>query len=131
MVCLLLAICLLFGSQFVYCLVVYLLFGGMFAVGQLVVCCYGCNRVTGLSWPLSHFPSSELHVFVCLFVFVADARGVVIDPEKYTVHDVTGTLKLFLHSLPDPVLTKALYPNFIATIRKHACKTLLVGGAPL
>jgi hypothetical protein len=43
---------------------------------------------------------------------------VVIDPEKYTVHDVTGTLKQFLHSLPDPVLTQSLYQNFIATIRE-------------
>lgn len=47
-----------------------------------------------------------------------DARGVVIDPEVYTVHDVTGTLKLFFRSLPDPLLTHQLYHSFIATMRK-------------
>ena len=58
---------------------------------------------------------------VCSLTIPSDARGVVIDPEKYTVHDVTGTLKQFLHSLPDPVLTQGLYQNFIATIRKWVC----------
>ena len=47
-----------------------------------------------------------------------DARGVVIDPEVYNVHDVTGTLKQFFHSLPDPLLTLQLYNSFIATMRK-------------
>lgn len=51
---------------------------------------------------------------------IADARGVVIDPEVYTVHDVTGTLKLFFRSLPDPLLTHQLYNSFIATMRKLA-----------
>ena len=49
---------------------------------------------------------------------LTDARGVVIDPEVYTVHDVTGTLKLFFRSLPDPLLTHQLYDSFIATMRK-------------
>lgn len=61
---------------------------------------------------------SDMSSVSSLCVCPADARGVVIDPEKYTVHDVTGTLKQFLHSLPDPVLTQSLYQNFIATIRK-------------
>lgn len=50
-------------------------------------------------------------------MYNTDAPGVVIDPEKYNVHDVTGTLKQFLRSLPDPVLTHELYQDFITTIR--------------
>lgn len=50
-------------------------------------------------------------------IVIADARGVVIDPDNYTVHDVTSTLKQFLRSLPDPVLTHACYNDFIAVIR--------------
>ena len=43
----------------------------------------------------------------------------VIDPEVYTVHDVTGTLKQFFRSLPDPLLTHQLYQSFITTMRKR------------
>jgi len=53
----------------------------------------------------------------------ADAQGMVIDPDKYNVHDVTGTLKHFLRSLPHPVLTHDLYSKFIATVRKSADNT--------
>ena len=49
---------------------------------------------------------------------LSDARGVVIDPEKYLVNDVTGTLKQFFQSLPDPLLTHQLYHSFISTMRE-------------
>ena len=54
----------------------------------------------------------------------ADARGVVIDPDDYSVHDVTSTLKQFLRSLPDPVLTHARYSDFIAVIRTSSFRTI-------
>ena len=47
--------------------------------------------------------------------FPVDARGVVIDSDTYTVHDVTGALKQFFRNLPDPLLTHDLYSEFIAT----------------
>ncbi len=50
-----------------------------------------------------------------------DARGVVIDPDVFTIHDVTGTLKQFFRSLPDPLLTHRLYQSFINTMRKYIC----------
>jgi len=49
-----------------------------------------------------------------ILAFNQDARGVVIDPESYTVHDVTGTLKLFFRNLPDPLLTHHLYEALIS-----------------
>ena len=43
-----------------------------------------------------------------------DAKGVVINSEAYNVYDVTGALKQFFRSLPDPLLTHQLYGSFIA-----------------
>jgi len=48
----------------------------------------------------------------------SDARGVVIDPDVFTVHDVTGTLKQFFRSLPDPLLTHRLYQSFVNNMRE-------------
>ena len=50
----------------------------------------------------------------------SDARGVQLDPEDYTVHDVTGTLKQFFRSLPDPLMTHQFYSAFIAAVRKYS-----------
>jgi hypothetical protein len=47
--------------------------------------------------------------------FNQDAKGVVIDADVYNVHDVTGCLKQFFRSLPDPLLTHQLYESLIAT----------------
>ena len=48
-----------------------------------------------------------------LLSFNQDPRGVVIDEDSYSVHDVTGTLKQFFRTLPDPLLTHKLYQPFI------------------
>ena len=53
--------------------------------------------------------------------FNQDARGVYINPENYTVHDVTGCLKQFFRSLPDPLLTHNLYRNFLDASRECCC----------
>lgn len=45
--------------------------------------------------------------------FTHDPRTVVLDDSEYCVHDVTGTLKKFLKSLPDPLLTHQLYQAFL------------------
>ena len=42
----------------------------------------------------------------------------VIDADVYNVHDVTGCLKQFFRSLPDPLLTHQLYESLIATSRE-------------
>ena len=52
----------------------------------------------------------------------------VIDPEVYTVHDVTGTLKQFFRSLPDPLLTHQLYQSFIATMHKLCSYSSKIAG---
>ena len=49
---------------------------------------------------------------------VSDAKGFIVDPETYLVNDVAGTLKQFLRSLPDPLLTHHLYAAFINAARK-------------
>ena len=50
--------------------------------------------------------------------FTADAMGVVVNQEVYTVHDVTGTMKQFFRNLPDPLLTHQLYDQFIEAARE-------------
>lgn len=50
--------------------------------------------------------------------FNQDARGVFVDPDSYTVHDVTGCLKQFFRSLPDPLLTHLLYRQFLVASRE-------------
>lgn len=52
-----------------------------------------------------------------------DAKGFIVDPEIYLVNDVAGTLKQFLRSLPDPLLTHHLYAAFINAARE--CHSLL------
>ena len=49
---------------------------------------------------------------------ISDAKGVVIDSDVYNVHDVTGCLKQFFRSLPDPLLTHHLYESLIAVSRE-------------
>lgn len=46
--------------------------------------------------------------------FNQDARSIVIDHDTYQVHDVTGTLKHFFQSLPDPLFTHHLYSAFLS-----------------
>ena len=53
-----------------------------------------------------------------ILAFNQDARGVMIDTEDFTVHDVAGALKEFFKRLPDPLLTHHLYPMFIEIMRK-------------
>ena len=53
-----------------------------------------------------------------ILAFNQDARGVMIDTEDFTVHDVAGALKDFFKSLPDPLLTHHLHPMFIRIMRK-------------
>ncbi|XP_019855674.1 PREDICTED: arf-GAP with Rho-GAP domain, ANK repeat and PH domain-containing protein 1-like isoform X1 [Amphimedon queenslandica] len=48
-----------------------------------------------------------------LLAFNQDPRGVVIDEDSYSVHDVTGTLKQFFRTLPDPLMTHKLYQPFL------------------
>lgn len=49
-----------------------------------------------------------------ILAFNQDPRSVVIDPDTYLVHDVTGTLKHFFQSLPDPLFTHHLYSPFLS-----------------
>ena len=53
-----------------------------------------------------------------ILAFNQDARGVVIDTEDFTVHDVAGALKDFFKNLPDPLLTHHLHPMFIGIMSK-------------
>ena len=73
---------------------------------------------------LLHLQLLYLH-FLPLFLYLnflhfllssSDARGVQINPESYSVHDVTGALKDFFKCLPDPLLTHQLYPSFISAM---------------
>eukprot|EP00731_Ephydatia_muelleri_P030729 Em0022g243a len=54
-----------------------------------------------------------------IFEFNQDPRGVVIDQQSYTVHDVAGTLKYFFTSLPDPLLTHRLRSAFITAAKSE------------
>ena len=48
-----------------------------------------------------------------MLAFNQDPRSVMIDEDSYSVHDVTGTLKQFFRTLPDPLLTHKLYQAFL------------------
>lgn len=50
-----------------------------------------------------------------LLSFNQDPRSVMIDGDSYTVHDVTGVLKQFFRTLPDPLFTHKLYSSFLHT----------------
>ncbi|XP_077983972.1 arf-GAP with Rho-GAP domain, ANK repeat and PH domain-containing protein 2-like [Glandiceps talaboti] len=45
--------------------------------------------------------------------FSQDARAVRLDSGKYPLNEVTNALKRFFRNLPEPLLTKALYPQWI------------------
>ena len=53
-----------------------------------------------------------------LLAFNQDPKGVMIDQDQYTVHDVTGVLKQFFQTLPDPLFTHHLYYPFIDAASK-------------
>ncbi|XP_072040365.1 arf-GAP with Rho-GAP domain, ANK repeat and PH domain-containing protein 1-like isoform X2 [Amphiura filiformis] len=46
-------------------------------------------------------------------MFAEDPRGVRLNPEDYTIHDVTGALKKYFRELPDPLMTQKLYKEWI------------------
>ena len=48
--------------------------------------------------------------------FDQDCRSLVINPEVFTVHDVTGVFKRFLRALPQSLLTTELHSKFISTV---------------
>ena len=48
--------------------------------------------------------------------FDQDCRSLVINPEVFTVHDVTGVFKRFLRALPQSLLTAELHPKFISFV---------------
>lgn len=45
-----------------------------------------------------------------------DAHKVHLQPDDYSEHDVANTLKRFLRTLPDALMTKALYPHWITAV---------------
>ena len=53
--------------------------------------------------------------------FDQGCKALVLDPETFSVQDVSGVLKRFLRALPHPLLTEELYPAFMAatSIREH------------
>jgi len=46
---------------------------------------------------------------------VLDARGLVLKPEEFQVHDVSTVLRRFIRSLDEPLLTEALHTQWINT----------------
>ena len=54
-----------------------------------------------------------------LLAFNQDPRGVMIDENVYSVHDVTGVLKQFFRTLPDPLFTHKLYESFLHASSKY------------
>ena len=51
-------------------------------------------------------------------VFV-DAGGKLLTLDECGVHDITGTLKLYLRELPDPVIPGTVYKQFLSASRKQ------------
>jgi len=44
---------------------------------------------------------------------VLDARGLVLKPEEFQVHDIATLLRRFIRSLDEPLLTEALRSQWI------------------
>jgi len=49
---------------------------------------------------------------------VLDARGLVLRPEEFLVHDVATVLRRFIRNLAEPLLTEALRSQWIGTSSK-------------
>jgi hypothetical protein len=62
-------------------------------------------------------PSAQVQKLKALFDI--DPRRVNLhDPEwRANIHSITGVVKLFFRELPDPLITRALYPDFIRASR--------------
>lgn len=45
--------------------------------------------------------------------------------KEHSVHDVAALLKEFLREMPDPLLTRELYPAFLHANRTHCTTTIL------
>ena len=56
--------------------------------------------------------------FILTYSKFSDATSVLLSTEDYQVHDVTGTLKLYLRELPEPVIPATSYSRFIDVSRK-------------
>ena len=46
-------------------------------------------------------------------MFAEDPRSVRLNPEEFSIHDVTGALKKYFRDLPDPLMTQKLYKEWI------------------
>jgi len=56
---------------------------------------------------------------------VLDARGLVLKPEEFQVHDVATVLRRFIRSLDEPLLTEALRSQWIE-VSSMSTSTVLV-----
>ena len=46
-------------------------------------------------------------------MFAEDPRSVRLNPDEFSIHDVTGALKKYFRDLPDPLMTQKLYKEWI------------------
>ena len=60
----------------------------------------------------------EMLIYMNFPVFV-DAGGKLLTLDECGVHDITGTLKLYLRELPDPVIPGTVYKQFLSASRKQ------------
>ena len=52
--------------------------------------------------------------FIHVFCLVSDPEGPCLD--NYPIHTITGLVKRWLRELPDPLMTFALYSDFLHAV---------------